>query len=49
VINAWGPWGDEMIPRNIRFLMCCFDMLGMPGLPSFVIGKEYMKERLKPP
>jgi len=24
-------------------------MLGMPGLPSFVIGKEYMKERLKPP
>jgi len=31
------------------FLMCCFDILGMPRFARFFIGKENMKERLKPP
>jgi len=49
VINARRAVGDEMNPRNMWFLRYCFDVLGMPGLPGFVIGKENMKERLKPP
>jgi len=40
VINARGAVGEKMIPRNIRFLMCCFDILKMPGLPGFIIGKR---------
>ena len=49
VINVGEPVGDEMIPRNMWFLMCCFDILGMPRFARFFIGKENMKERLKPP
>ena len=49
VINARGAVGDEMIPWNIWFLMCCFDVLEMSGLPGCLLGKENMKERLKPP
>ena len=40
VINVGEPVGDEMIPRNMWFLMCCFDIFEMPGLPDFIIGKE---------
>jgi len=40
VINAWGAVGDEMNPWNMWFLMCCFDILGMPGLPGFIIGER---------
>jgi len=47
--ETWGAVGDEMIPRNMWFLMCCFDILGMPGLPGFVIGKENSEKGLKPP
>ena len=49
VINVGEPVGDEMIPRNMWFLMCCFDILGMSGLLGFLLGKENIKERLKPP
>jgi len=49
VINVGESVGDEMIPRNMWFLMCCFDILGMPRFARFFIGKENIKERLKPP
>jgi len=46
VINARGAVGDEMIPWNMWFLMCCFDVLEMPGLSSFIIGERiYGKDR----
>jgi len=48
-INAREPVGEKMNPRNTWFLMCCFDILGMSGFLGYIIGKEYMKERLKPP
>jgi len=32
--------GDEMNPRNMWFLMRCFDVLGMPGLPGYIIGER---------
>ena len=49
VIDTWGAVGEKMIPRNIRFLMCCFNILGMPGLPGYIIGKENNEKELKPP
>jgi len=45
VINARGAVGDEMNPRNIRILMCCFDILGMPGLPGFIIGERICERK----
>jgi len=46
VINARGAVGDEMNPRNIGILMCCFDIFGMPGLPGFIIGeRKYERDR----
>ena len=49
VINARGPVGEKMNPRNIGILMCCFDILGMSGFSGYIIGKEYIGKGLKPP
>jgi hypothetical protein len=47
--ETWGAVGEKMNPRNMWILMRYFHVLEMPGFSGFIIGKEYMKERLKPP
>ena len=46
VIDTWGAVGDEMIPRNMWFLMWCFNILGSPGLPGFLLEKKIRKKSL---